>query len=178
MSIFTFSKNSFEGQREEEKTLLVLRRHWFTLAMLLVVALILLGLPFIGYIYLADRTAATVALKVFFIFLSTVYFLIWWQIVFYRLMIYWLDVWILTNRRIIDSRQLGYFNRKIEEVTLDKIQDISVRTKGVFQTVLNYGDLDIQTAGTEPRVIFLQIPNPEIVKTKIMELTKEKHRPQ
>jgi uncharacterized membrane protein YdbT with pleckstrin-like domain len=150
---------------------MVSRRHWFTLTPVFIVSFILLYLPFVGY-SLLEKISPTVEVEIFFTFLSAIYFMIWWQLVFYRLMIYWLDVWVITNQRIIDSRQLGYFNRKVEEVTLDKIQDVSVKTKGFFQTFLHYGDLDIQTAGTEPRVIFLQIPNPEVVKRKISELVK------
>ncbi|KKQ77632.1 MAG: hypothetical protein UT00_C0008G0004 [Parcubacteria group bacterium GW2011_GWA1_38_7] len=83
---------------------------------------------------------------------------------------YTLDVWIVTNRRIIDSAQHGFFNRTISELHLTRIQDISVETRGFVQTILHFGDLQVQTAGTEEKFKFHQIPHPEKVKDEIMKL--------
>ena len=84
---------------------------------------------------------------------------------------YTLDVWIVTNHRIIDTTQHGFFNRTVSELHKSRIQDIYVNTEGTIQTLLNYGDLYIQTAGTEERFKFLQIPNPVKVKDEIMRMT-------
>ena len=83
---------------------------------------------------------------------------------------YTLDVWIVTNHRIVDSTQNGFFNRTVSELHLARIQDISVQTKGVIQTFFKFGDLQVQTAGTEERFNFSQIPNPGQVKDEIMKL--------
>lgn len=81
---------------------------------------------------------------------------------------YMLDVWIVTDRRIIDSTQHGFFNRTVSELHLTRVQDISVHTVGVIPTLLHFGDLQVQTAGTEEKFNFLQIPNPLAVKDAIM----------
>jgi len=43
-----------------------------------------------------------------------------------------------------------------------------VRLKWLIPTILNYGNLKIQTAGTEPKFTFKEIPNPIKVKELIM----------
>ena len=172
MSIFTSTKNSFEGQLLDEKVIFILRRHWFVLVPFLILGLVLIILPFGIYLWLISSHPITLSLKILSVFLAITYLLVYWQLIFYWLMIYWLDAWIVTNKRIIDSRQLGFFRRRIEEINLNRIQDISVKTEGFFPTILNFGDLDIQTAGTEARILFLQIPDPNIVKNKIMEMAK------
>lgn len=83
---------------------------------------------------------------------------------------YTLDAWIITDRRIIDSTQHGFFNRTVSELRLSRIQDMSVQTQGVIQTLLHFGDLQIQTAGTEEKFKLFQIPNPERVKDTIAKM--------
>jgi uncharacterized membrane protein YdbT with pleckstrin-like domain len=81
---------------------------------------------------------------------------------------YVLDVWIVTDKRIIDSTQHGFFSRSVSELHLSRVQDISVKVDGLFQSLLKFGDLVIQTAGTENKFDFRQIPNPNEVKNQIM----------
>lgn len=86
---------------------------------------------------------------------------------------YLLDIWIVTDHRIIDSEQHGFFKRTVAELSLSKIQDISVEISGLIPTFLDYGNLEIQTAGTENKFMFKQIPHPNEVKDIIMNLHNE-----
>lgn len=168
-SIFNISHNSFEGEEEGEKVALLLRRHPFVILIRLFFAIILLLVPIaalvvFGKIIILRHLVGLTA------FLVGAWYLLLWQVIFYALTMYTLDVWIVTDRRIIDSRQRGFFNRTISELHLSRIQDISVNTKGVIPTLLHYGDLNVQTAGTEEKFDFLQIPKPEKVKDEIMRI--------
>ncbi len=60
---------------------------------------------------------------------------------------YYLDLWIITDRRIVVVEQLSFFNRNISMFRIERLQDIEVRTTGLLQTFLNYGTLAAQTAG-------------------------------
>ncbi|MCR4312213.1 MAG: PH domain-containing protein, partial [Candidatus Uhrbacteria bacterium] len=86
---------------------------------------------------------------------------------------YWLDVWVVTTERIINSEQHGLFNRAVSELHLDQIQDITSETKGFMATFLTYGDVFIQTAAEKIRFHFKNIDNPELVKQTIGKLIKE-----
>ena len=83
---------------------------------------------------------------------------------------YLLDVWIVTNERIVDSTQQGFFHRTISELHIHRIQDISVSIKGIIRTFFHFGDLQIQTAGEEERFNFSEIASPDVVKDKIMQI--------
>ncbi len=71
------------------------------------------------------------------------------------------DVYILTNSRMIDIEQKGFFTRTFNEAQLDKIQDISYQVSGFFQTVFDFGDVEVQTAGAIPNVDMNDVKNPQ-----------------
>jgi len=168
-SIFVDSSNSFEGEENGEKVILLIRRHPFFIILRLIFFFILLlvpltfGIIFFSFLYSNNLSG-------YFFFLFSVWCLFIWSGVFYSLTMYTLDVWIVTDRRIIDSTQHGFFNRTISELHLSRVQDISVETKGIIQTFLKFGNLQVQTAGTEEKFKFIQIPNPEKVKDEVMRL--------
>lgn len=97
----------------------------------------------------------------------------WWLFVwlwfFLALADYYLDVLVVTTERVIYIMQHGLFHREIAELRLSRIQDITTIVNGVLPTMLNFGDLRIETAGETPEFTILQIPHPEQVKNRIVE---------
>lgn len=167
-----FSKYHFEGQKSDEKILAVLHRHWFDIltqfiVIFLMLALIFIsyGLPFLFHSTLNDpvfQNLASFLRNLFFIFTWIIFFVIWID--------YYLDVWIVTDRRIINIEQKGFFSRIVSELELENIQDITTNVRGLIPTFLNYGDLFVQTAAEKERFIFRNIPNPYAIKDLIMNL--------
>lgn len=89
-----------------------------------------------------------------------------------------MDIWVVTSQRIIDSTQNGFFNRTVSEISLGNIQDISTVVMGAIATTMNYGDLEVQSAGAEDHFKFRQVPDPQGVKdiiTKAMADFKHEH---
>lgn len=166
-SIFSESKNSFEGEKDYEKTNLLLRRHWFILSLSVFIFLILAAIPFVLYVVLGSYLEG-LGLSSLFSFAVSIYFLIWWYGLFYKITMYLLDTWVVTDHRIVDSEQHGFFNRTVSELSLLRIQDVTVNISGFVQTFFDFGDLEIQTAGSENKFLFKQIANPNSVKDKIM----------
>jgi uncharacterized membrane protein YdbT with pleckstrin-like domain len=168
-SIFKQSTNSFEGEENGERVVLLLRRHPFfilsRLALFVVLAMVPLIVGAIFFPFLSSNNVLDV-----FLFICGAWYLFIWSAIFYALTMYTLDVWVVTDRRIIDSTQNGFFNRTTSELHLARIQDISVQVQGVVQTFLHFGDLQVQTAGAEEKFKFSQIPNPGKVKDEIMKL--------
>lgn len=168
-SIFTKSTNSFDGEENGEDVVLLVRRHPFFIIVRLILFVILAVLPaaagaaFYSYLYSHNFLP-------YFFFALSVWYLLLWSGIFYALTMYTLDVWIVTNRRIIDSTQHGFFSRTISELHLSRVQDTSVEIKGVVQTFFKFGDLQVQTAATEEKFKFSQVPHPERVKDEIMKL--------
>lgn len=59
---------------------------------------------------------------------------------------YYLDLWIITDRRIILVDQVHFFNRNVSIFRLERLQDIEFYIKGIIPTLLNFGTLKAQTA--------------------------------
>ena len=168
----THSKNTFEGIRENETVLFLLRRHWIV-PLLAVISFILAAFLPLAVIIVLGILYGFFGLGILIFLIYSLYLMFIWLGLFYSLTLYSLDVWIITNERIIDNRQFGFFNRVVSEALLTKIQDISIEIEGMIPTFLNYGNLKVQSAGTEERFLFLQISEPAKVKDEIMKLTKK-----
>jgi uncharacterized membrane protein YdbT with pleckstrin-like domain len=174
--LFTQSPNSFIGQEKGEKIVLFIRRHPFLISLRIIGLVITYAVPVSFSTFFIDFILQY-NFMVLYLFIISLWTLFIWMVVFYWLTMYTLDMWIITDRRIIDSNQHGFFNRTVAELHISRIQDIYVNTEGTFQTLINFGDLFVQTAGTEERFKFLQIPDPVRVKDVIMEMAfSEEHK--
>ncbi len=164
------------GQHDGETTLLFLRRHWFVFFLNALMFLVLTLLPLIIFAIVPEAVASLFKVGIWngllTMFMVT-YYLLMWLFFFAALIDYYLDIWIVTDKCIIDIQQLGLFKHVVAEQKLIKIQDITTTVKGIFPTFLNYGDVNIQTAGEEERFVFQQVPNPEEVRKVIMKAYEE-----
>ncbi|MEO8637770.1 MAG: PH domain-containing protein [Candidatus Taylorbacteria bacterium] len=167
-ALFLESANNFEGKEKDEEVLLLIRRHPFYVIVQAVYIFLMALIPFVIGVE-AQSFLFSHNLVALFFFLLALWYLILWQLLFYKITMYTLDVWIVTNHRIIDSTQHGFFDRRISELHLARVQDISVETEGMIPTFFHFGDLEVQTAGTESKFKCIKIPHPEAVKGKIME---------
>jgi len=153
-----------------EKVLRTVRKHWFIIAAEAAGVFTLFAAPFALYALLSRSGAATLpelsgAAALFF---ASLWSLLAWSKLFGVWTDYYLDLWVVTDRRIISVDQLGFFRRTLSVFRLDRIQDVTVDVHGVIPTLLNFGDLHVQTAGMERKFIIRGIPNPQRVKDLIM----------
>ena len=77
------------------------------------------------------------------------------------------DVWLITNQRLIDSLRRHWFHHQVASADLVDIEDVSMSRSGVLQTMLDFGDLRVQTAGEQERFVLGNIHHPERVLTII-----------
>jgi hypothetical protein len=120
----------------------------------------------------------TVAIKgnsfALFVSIYSLILLIGWMMFFVIWTGYYLDILIITDRRIININQRGFFNREVATLSLDKVQDITITVEGMLPTFLNFGTIQIQTAAEAEEFIMHDIPDPNRIKLTIFEL---QHRP-
>lgn len=163
------SAKTFEGQEKGEEVVLLLRRHPFV-ALMPASALITVGI-IIFLVFLAFYTL--IANSGYFrliLFVGSLFYMLLWLMIFYKLTMYTLNTVIVTDRRIIERDQNSFFDRKVSELHIYRIQDITVSTKGILPTLLHYGDIAVQTAASEKEFIFHEMPRPEEVKNSIMKV--------
>lgn len=135
--------------RENEKILLVIRKHWlvmvpyfviFTIALALIPVILSLLSPLIQNLDMElVENATNFFLSLYLMTLILFLYLNW--------MDYYLDMWIITDQRIIDIEQKGLFYRDIAEIPMRNVQDITIEIRGPIQTFFKFGTIKIQTAG-------------------------------
>ena len=165
----------FPGQRPNEDIKFILRRHKVTMIVPLVYLFILAFLPLAFYALLIPYTFSAFMRApyqdIYFLFI-TIYYGFLWIIAFTEWIDYYLDIWIITNQRIMDVQQRGLFHRVVAELDLKRIQDIISTVNGPLQTFFQYGDIQIQTASEENIIRPKAIPHPVTVRRKIMDLCR------
>lgn len=162
----------FPSQQEDEKVFLVIREHWFHLFLKTLVwfvfAAALLFFNHYAPEYLPglfEDTAGSVTrlfIQVYTLFLTLSLFLIWLS--------YYLNLQIITDRRIVDVDQTGLFSHTVSELHIENIEDVTSDTKGLFGTLFNYGMVYVQTAASIERFEFDNVPNPAAVEKLILDL--------
>jgi len=138
----------------DEEILIMVRKHWFVIMAELFGIFVLIMLPFaalVGFL-IFQQTFATMGVDLYqfaniigfgvagWLLLSLMGgFTIWTH--------YYLDLWIVTDRRIILVDQIHFFSRNVSVFRLERMQDIEFKIKGIIPTLLNFGTLKAQTAG-------------------------------
>lgn len=165
--------------RPQEKILMIIRKHWFLLVGPLFLFLLLLLVPplartFLPYISLTPDVGLTINQDVvtpLINFGTALYVLALLLLLFRFWMDYYLDIWIVTDLRIIDVDQFGLFSRQLSEVPLHRVQDATIDIHGIIETFLNFGTIRVQTAG-ERDFSIRGVPDPGNIKDVILKYAK------
>lgn len=160
--------------QSNEEILLKVRRHWIVLlkSVASIVVLTILPLLLFGMLGLVMRGGIELmfANASFTILLITVWFLLMWMALIVMWTDYYLDLWIITNMRVISIDQVTLFQRTITTLGIERIQEITVRTDNAIAALLHYGTIEIDTAGSNQAPVYMSsIPNPERVRALILE---------
>lgn len=164
----------FPTQRPGEHVVLLLRRHWTVLAGDVVQLIVSLLVPpvilTLIYFYTDFTLQPSSLLYVFVVEGLSLYTLFSFLAYFHDFVDYHLDIWVVTDQRIVSIEQQGLFNRTVSELNLMKMQDVTAEVKGKIQTFLDFGEVYIQTAGEAARFVFSQVPHPSQVAKVILQV--------
>lgn len=166
-----FSRYHFQGQRDNETILAVIHRHWFDIATHFVLIVVFAGLIVTSLFVLPTFATDSSLLEnpSLVLFLQNTLFLFLWLYAFLIWIDYYFDVWIITNERVINIEQKGLFVRSVSELKFSRIQDVTSEVRGMIPTILNFGDVKVQTAAEEEFFLFRQVPDPYHIKDILME---------
>lgn len=155
---------------ENEYIIIFARRHWFapvfkTLLILFTHLIPILVFSVIHSLNPSYESFGNVSL------LSIIFLVAWafvaWNVAFIIWTNHFLDVLVITNLHVIDIEQIGLWNREISTMQIQNIQDISSKVIGIIPSILNYGDLEIQTAGNLNNFTVRGIQRPDLIRQKI-----------
>lgn len=159
-----------------EHIVLEVRKHWFVFFVHTVVHVFFALVPLIAYGILRAFLDFDIPENIWWLLVAG-YFL-WvlgvWVSYFIQWTDFYLDVWYITNEKIYDVLQEGFFDRHISILRFDKIQDVTVRIQGIIPTLLDFGEVHVQTAGqTSVDFTLKDARHPNKVKHIISDLLEE-----
>lgn len=153
----------FPGQHPGEGVELVFRQHPVVMRKPLIYGLFFLLLCEMPIVFLPN--SLDLGFKIF--LGGIVLTLAYW---FYHWMGWYYSIYILTDQRLIDITQTGFFNRSVREVGLNKVQSINYHIKGFQAAILKFGDITVQTFTGD--WVMKSIHHPVDVHSRMMEITR------
>lgn len=81
-------------------------------------------------------------------------------VIFVATMVYRQNRIIVTDRNITQILQYGLFSRKVSQLNMVNVEDVTSRQNGFFATMFGYGELNIETAGEQVNFHFTYCPRP------------------
>lgn len=169
----------FPSQQPGEQIYLAIREHWVLLALKLLVWLIFIIIPVVFYSYAPATapdlfTGQTGTITQIFTLVYGLFLLLSLFLIF---TLYYLNIHIITNLRIVDIEQVGLFDHVVSELHIDKIEDVTSQTNGLLGTTFDFGAVLIQTAGKVERFDFQNVPHPGRLEKLIIDLYEHRAGP-
>ncbi|GAG93387.1 unnamed protein product [marine sediment metagenome] len=169
----------FPGQGIDERINIFLRRHPLSFLGFGLIGLAMIILPLIVFIIMInsgflvlDSSADSLDYQLA-VVIATGYLLFCLGLMLVAWVNYYLDIYIITDRRIIDVNQEGLFSRSLSAIDLVDVEDVKANVQGFLCTFFNYGDVFVQTAGEARNIDFPHVPNPYAVAREIMDSHEE-----
>jgi len=89
-----------------------------------------------------------------------IWFLLVWTAAWGFYTRYYLNVWVLTNMRIVEITQHRFFDREVSSVLVSRVQDVTTEVSGVLFSLLHIGNIHVQSAGTVDEFHMNGVGNP------------------
>ena len=153
---------------EGENVIFEVRKHWIVFVGQASALLFSALLPFIlltlGKVFEVDLPELNIPgnKSALFLFIYLLWLLTLWILFFLDWIKYYLDVWYVTEKRIIAIDQRKIFDREVSNLRFDKIQDVTIDVHGFIPTLLGFGNIRVQTASEDSKEFYMNsVRHPE-----------------
>lgn len=165
-------KLRFSEQESDEVVDLFLRQHWVLNIPWILFSLFGLVLPLI-LLWLDQFFGTDYITQVpFDIILGGL--IVWYLLIIaYALesfLSWYFNVYIITNKHLVDINFFNLLNRQVLEIKLANIEGVSSKMAGLVGSFFNYGDVTVRTAAENQVITFDRVPNPDLVTDRIQDL--------
>lgn len=167
----------FSTQRDEETIYLVIREHPVLIGIRLIFVVFLYVLGITMHILIPHLLPGFVAGIVSDI-VNLLFFVYYLGLLLGGLLAfvyYYLSVQIITDMRMVDVDQSGLFGRKVTEIQIENVEEVTSTSHGVLPTLFNFGKVLVQTSSAMSEFVFENVAHPEQIKKLILDLY-EQHR--
>ena len=152
-------QRDFDGQREGEELLFVFRRHIIAMRKgfyLFLIPFAISSLPVFIWSTVLEVYWIPLGGFVLGLILFSYHFLMWYYTVF-----------IVTDQRLRQVTQHGFFGKDVVELNLSKIQNISYNVPGFSGEVFGFGTIIIQTYVGD--LVISKVEHPETIYNKLQD---------
>ncbi len=163
---------SFAEQEPNEELILFLRQHPVTNVPWIVGSLIALVLPIV-FIQLDLIFGLGFFINVptnLFVGALIIYYLLILGFAVEQFLHWYFNIYIVTNKHIVDVDFDSLLYRRITEINLTDIESVKSKISGVFGSLFNFGDINIETAAAHQTIDFIKIPRPDFVADTVQDL--------
>ncbi|MBP9731969.1 MAG: PH domain-containing protein [Candidatus Magasanikbacteria bacterium] len=166
----------FIKQKSYERIIHVLRRHPITFVPTIMLFIALFAIPVVLYLIAAKNFPDVVTNAQIYPLLvlgGSTYYLSIYLFFYAHFIDYYLDIWIVTNDRVIDNEQHGLFHRTTTELELYNIQDVTSQVTGIVGTFFKFGNVTLKTSSVNTNIVFRDVPHPENIRKELIILADE-----
>lgn len=152
----------FEDQFDDEEVLFVFRKHPIVMRRGLIMGMLTLLLGTVPALFKPEYSVYFIGLGVGLVvggLLFLPYFVSWW-----------FSVFIVTDQRLIQITQKGFFNRSVVDMGLGQIQMVNYQVAGLTQTLLGFGTIMMQTFVGD--LVIHEIHHPAHIQKKLLEILR------
>lgn len=153
------SRLEFEGQRPGEKLLFVFRRHMIAMRKgfyLLLGVFSISAIPALVW----NNNLEMFLIPLVGLFVGILFFI-------YHFIMWYFTVYIVTDQRIRQITQRGFFGKDVIELRLSKIQNISYNIPGLSGEIFKFGTIIVQTIVGD--LVINNVDHPEEIYDKLQD---------
>ena len=150
---------------DEERLLFEVRKHWFGLFIIyfigtLVSAIILAIVLTLGLANTSSLGTELEALRLPVLMIGLLLVVFSTIVTAVAAYLYRSNVILVTSEKLSQVLNPALFNRKISQLSIGDVQDVTVHQRGIFPHIFKYGTLVIETAGEQQNYNFTFAPEP------------------
>jgi len=173
-------KTRFESQDDDEQIVVLGRRHFVTNLKWMALACLAFFVPmFWGEFPMIKALDTNVSFILSIVWYSALLFF-----VIQNFILWFYNVYIVTNERLVDVDFFGLLYKNINVTQINRIEDVNYSQRGIGASFFNYGNVIVQTASEQrsddrsegSAFTFDHIANPELVVKIISELMERNHK--
>ncbi len=150
----------FENQEEDEEIVLLVRRDLITNVPWIIAAILLILIPPIISAFPQLFNSLFIVSSDVLLLATLFYYLIVIGFIIVEFTLWYFNIGLVTTKRIIDFDVSGVLFKEVSETKLSLVEDVTYNQVGAIRSVFNYGDVHIQTAGTNENFEFDRAPEP------------------
>lgn len=149
-----------------------INRHWFDLVPVMVSSLLIIAADLFG-VYLYTKFGSVfpgfITPDIIFAITATLFFVVV-LMVLSAIYVYMHNYLVVTNIHFIKVQQIGLFSRQTSELKFGNIEDVKGSRHGVFGTLFDFGDIEVQTAGASENFMFRTVHHPQLLADHLLQL--------